>query len=210
MYTTTTTVLNDLTPNTLTITSPLDEWVAVMEDDWLKEQIGYRMNGDPWCHVIAIGMCLRLHKLSHTAAKARLGAILRGENVPNREREWFATLDETARYWVEAWALTAAEINTDNFQDVLDIDEEQVRYEVLLDCCSTRDDLEGVLNLLHGIGKAGTLRDSLEDLDPTGRNVVDAIEIKSLEDERLTRASIASPLAWWVQPVLWDDRYLWI
>ena len=69
-----------------------------------------------------------------------------------------------------------------------------------------RDELEGVIRVFARGDAWEEARAGVESLDRAAEVELDALTewVGADRDEHLLRAAVATPLAWWVRPVLWE------
>jgi hypothetical protein len=182
----------------------LGAWLAACDDAWLVEQVApLSTAGDPWTAAVAAGMLGRLTTPgSPTQARAWLDAARRGEVSESIRgpRRWAAALSSSDVARLEAQAVAdAAALALDVEEAVTDVDARADGWEdTVRELSHRRDDLEGVLLLLDAAGAADATRAALAAVDREGLVLRLAIGNEALEhDERLRRAGLKDPDAWW-------------
>ena len=182
----------------------LDAWLAACDDAWLAEQVAPLSEaGDPWTAVVAAGMLGRLATPGSPAqARAWLDAARRGEASASIRgpRRWAAALAGSDVARGESQALAEASALVLDVEDAIaDVDARVEGWDdTVRELAHRRDDLEGVLLLLDGAGAGTAIRSSLAAVDHEGLVLRLAIEPDILDnDERLRRAGLKDPDAWW-------------
>jgi len=192
------------------VRSELMIWYADDEDVWLCDELSARVHsGDPWQHAVALGLAARLRRRASTHARATLDALLAGRPVEDlhRERRWATQQPRDVLDAIEIWAITVAETVVDDLEDLFDrsAPDDPDWQDAITDVLHRRDDVEGIRLLLHEADHGEGLEATLEALDPACRNLIDAVtKWAAPYDERLGRASVASPYGWWISPAVWD------
>ncbi|MCL4821789.1 MAG: hypothetical protein KJ067_21865 [Vicinamibacteria bacterium] len=193
-------LLREVVPPDAPLEAPLADWLASCSDPWLVEQLR-PLARDGWSAAVAAGMLARLVEPRHLGHE-RLTALVAGRVDPElaRPRQWARSLSPAAVATLERRAveraqsllspLVALEPRIDD--DAPDWPAEWVAL------CRSRDDLEGVTILLHEAGRGERLEAALAPVDDLGRRVAAGVPLRRVpRDERLRRAALNDPDAWW-------------
>jgi hypothetical protein len=185
------------------VRGPIELWLAECGDAWLANQLRLRANlDDSWQHAVAAGMGVRLAGLPADPT-GYVEHLLAGQTSTSSPiREW-------ARQLTDAQAETVADLAlavVDRIDGALgDLYDEMAPGEAwwcssLHAVCAERDDLESARLILAERGAAMAPTAALDSLDAAGRRLVASIpRVVVLNDERLYRARLADPMAWWAQ-----------
>jgi hypothetical protein len=204
------------------VTAPIASWRARCGDAWLRGELEQREGlDDSWQQVVAAGLLARLMAPPPNAANL-VDALL---NAPGRASA--APLDRVAeeavaygagagpengpRVWARGLAAEQADTVIDLALAVADrvgatIDDlyaamspaEEWWPSSLQATCLERDDLECVRLLLAERAGDDRVSRALDGLDPRGHRLIASIpRILKLPDERLYRARLVDPDAWW-------------
>lgn len=187
------------------VDSPLREWMARSNDTWAIERTEEKLRiDDPWAHLAAVGFFHRFEREENLRQRRQLlSQFLAGKTLPQRVRafKWLATLsdetiDKLASLTLEAVNLLYDEIYElrEDFEFGEDIDPKRVLSMLYL-----RDDIESALLLLNTTSARRRLKDATKSVDILGEELVNdfRIELDILDDERLRRATVLNPFAWW-------------
>lgn len=179
-------------------------WVSPCTDTWLAEQVGPLAGaGDAWSRVVAAGMLARLPMPADGAQARTWIAALRSGVVDATlagPRRWIRSLGaEDTQAIVDAAVAECASLSLDIEDIVADVDADRSGWDdAAREVTERRDDLEGVLVLLDARGADGDLRTALASVDRAGASLQASLpEDWASEDERLRRAALKSPGAWW-------------
>ncbi|BCS35448.1 hypothetical protein TBR22_A46750 [Luteitalea sp. TBR-22] len=182
----------------------VETWAGACRDGWLAEQVApLATSGDPWTHVVAAGMLARLATPADaTEARAWLADVRAGRADASvvAPRRWAASLSADDRAALSRQAVAECASLCLDIEDVEDDVhasapgwDDEVRA-----LAHRRDDLEAVLVLLDAASAADDLRLALVEVDRAGFLLGLAIPHGSgLQDERLRRAGLKDPGAWW-------------
>ena len=185
------------------IAEPADGWLRSSRDAWLQDEARRTLETPgPWPVCVAAGLHARLADAGvHGDPAAIAEALVRGEVQPwlAAPRRWVRSLapeqvdtmrrlalDAVDRLGALAAELEGAEPEGDGWR------------EGWRRLCRSRDDLDGVRVLLAERGAARELDAAVGALDRTGRALRMSAPLARLgPDERLRRARLADPDAWW-------------
>jgi hypothetical protein len=186
------------------IRAPLAVWCREVRDSWLIGQLEKAAGSeDSWSHCVAAGMYARLVEPANAAEAERdVERLLSGRAVDRmaEPRRWARTLSAEQRATLEDLAL--AEIDhldtlLGHIEDEATPEEEEWR-EDLLELCRRRDDLEGILLVLAETGAGQRLARACGGFDRRAEIFSASIPARvSFQDEKLRRAWLGSPEAWW-------------
>jgi hypothetical protein len=186
------------------IRAPLVDWCREVRDAWLVGQFEKAAGSeDSWSHCVAAGMYARLAEPADAAeAEREVKRLLSGRVV-----------DRMAKPLVWAWTLSAEQCATLEDLALAEIDhldtllghledeatpEEKGWCEDLLELCRRRDDLEGILLVLAEAGAGQRLARACGGFDRRAEIFSASIPARvSFQDEKLRRAWLGSPEAWW-------------
>jgi hypothetical protein len=179
-------------------------WAGACRDGWLAEQVAPLVSSDdPWPQVVAAGMLARLAMPADASeARAWLAAARAGTADASmiEPRRWAASLPADDRAALSRQAVVECAALCLDIEDVEDAVhasspgwDDEVRT-----LAHRRDDLEAVLLLLDAAGDAADLRQALVAVDRAGFLLGLAVPTGAgLQDERLRRAGVKDPDAWW-------------
>lgn len=188
----------------LQATPDLATWTGPCRDPWVVEQVGPLVSSDEaWSRVVAAGMLARL-QMPASGAQARewLAAFREGrvdESVAG-PRTWARALGAADRAAIEAHALAECAALRLDIEDAADDVHAGAEGwpDLVREVAHRRDDLEGVLVLLDAAGVDGPLRKALARLDREGQLLRLSLPADiDRDDERLRRAGLKDPDAWW-------------
>lgn len=190
------------------IEAPLEEWLAALDDYWLKQEVRSKIRvGGTWMVAVGAGMLTSLHEPADArAASARLLAG-QPDTVHAAPRRWARSLEAAERETLVDLALAEIDIlhrAIDELQAKLDAAQPRAGWrhdwEAL---CTRRDDLECVRILLHEAGAADRVHDALRQLDRAGWHLRLAVpQPDAGAGERRRRVTARDPEAWWGAPDL--------
>jgi hypothetical protein len=191
--------------------APLVAWARALDDRWLAAHLETQAAiGGSWRSAVGAGVYARLYVApDRAAAAARIARFTEGREDPHftTPRRWARALDEAQRQTIEDLALaevSALHAALEDIEDDIAADAEHwvARWRTL---CHRRDDLEGVDVLLQETGRGGRLRAAMDRLDRVGRQALINVPAGALDaDERIRRARLQNPSAWWADPTLED------
>lgn len=179
-------------------------WANASTDTWLAEQVApLGESPDAWSRVVAAGMLARLAMPADGAqARAWVAALRQGavdESLAG-PRRWIKTLDAHAADAIAASAVAECAALSLDIEDVTaEVDADIAGWDdAAREVAWRRDDLEGVLVLLDARRADGPLRAALAAVDRAGAALQAALPADwADDDERLRRASLKTPGAWW-------------
>lgn len=195
-------LVREVLPPDAPVVAPLAEWLASCSDPWLVEQVQpLASDGDDWSTGVAAGMLARLVEPAHLG-RDRMAALVAGRVDPElaRPRQWARSLSPAAAATLERHAVVRAQALLSPLVAVEPrIDEDAPRWPAeWVALCRSRDDLEGVTILLHEAGRGERLEAALAPVDDLGRRVAAGVPLRRVpRDERLRRAALNDPDAWW-------------
>ena len=191
--------------------SDVEQWLAASGDQWLQEAV--RELGDlddPWRHLLAVGMYIRLRETDVSEARRELEAAQRHPPVlPSCPAlDWAARLEPTDCDGMVYLTLSMLDLLEGELVEL----EEDLRFEDpgwrarCLGLFHLRDDVECVLHVLREAGRAHQLDTAVRAVDAAGEELVCSIPMWEgpTRDERLWRCACADPDAWWGEPATWD------
>lgn len=191
------------------IDSEVAHWCGGSQDDWLREEIQYRLDRqDPWQHAVAVGLFARFGGATKPAS-AVVSAMLEHRIDPDlaRPRQWVRDLNPAQIRTLELLALAETgrlHAAIDELWQLMACDEPAWQEE-LLDLCRGRDDLEGIRLLLVEAGAAERISDDIAILDEAGERFMQSLPVVVAASEaRLARVRSLDPGVWWVAPVEHD------
>jgi hypothetical protein len=178
--------------------SPASQWSERLNDPWLQQEVASVLAGShPLRHVVAVGLLKRMHSPNddpvQTAKK-----LLAGDRVGwlARPHEWLRCLSPAQRRTAERLACERSEQLAGEMARGSRLTSDQV-LRVLVE----RDDLEGVRLLLRETGAGQRLDAAIEALDQAASGWQPGNLRQACEgSERLRRARLLDPAAWWAQP----------
>ncbi|MEM7249172.1 MAG: hypothetical protein AAF533_27885 [Acidobacteriota bacterium] len=192
--------------------APVASWLDGLEDPWMKEETRQCLDpSEPWSLAVAVGTHARLLEPRALGEPTELV-----QRVRDGDREALAAWHDPPRAWAaslepchvrELALLVEAEV--DGLRDDLDeldrLDWEEPEWETLLrSVLQARDELASVrwvLCSVRGASFEDAVPRSILELDLVGRAVARTLELeRPLDDERLHRALINDPSAWWAWP----------
>jgi len=164
-------------------------------DSWTRSYVG----------AVVAGTIVRLRRVPRDEARKYLQAIMAGEEPHNPSRTWARNLTPAQVLSISVLFQAACLGWLDAAKGVVEkADPESPRWrESYLDLLHRADDLASVRWVLATVGQADTADFALDLVYEQGRQVVRTLpSMPSLGyDERLYRAVLADPSAWWGQPV---------
>lgn len=182
---------------------PLEAWLDEVSDDpWLHDTAsrGARFT-DVWHRVAVAGALARLHEqASPAAARTQFDGLLADGSSASGPRAWARSLaaDQAAHVarLVEA-EVEALDSNVAHLRR--DFRPEDEDWKTLLrSTCLRRDDVESVRLLLLEAGRWDETASLLGALDARASRFVESFPFQvTLDDERLRRAALRDPDAWW-------------
>jgi len=185
------------------IEEPADGWMRASRDEWLAGEVArtLRTRG-PWSVCVAAGEHARLaDDAAYGEPKAVVEAQMRGESVSGlaAPRRWVRSLGAAQVSTMSRLALAEADRLSGIAGTLERADPETDAWrEGWRRLCHSRDDLEGVRVLLAERGASGELDARVAALDRAGRSLRASAPLARLgRDERLRRARLADPDAWW-------------
>ncbi len=193
-------------PDALDVPRHVTSWLQSVPDPWLDDLVQEALAfDDGWSTLIATGRFVRLREPTDD----ELAAIRSG--TPNdtsaREREWVRSLPAQTLESALIHLQTAAEHLHDTLEEVANsvAPDNPTWRQSFLDVLHTRDDLEGLALILTAAGSGERVKMALSALDAAGETWIRALPTlpELADDERLSRASVVSPLGWWTEPVDW-------
>lgn len=179
-------------------------WAGACRDGWLAEQVAPLVTSDdPWTQVVAAGMLARLATPSDAAeARVWLDAARAGTADASvvEPRRWAASLTADDRFALSRQAVAECAslcLDIEDVQDAVHASSPGWDDEVRA-LAHRRDDLEAVLLLVDAGGDVTELRQALVPVDRAGLLLGLAVPTGAgLQDERLRRAGLKDPAAWW-------------
>lgn len=182
--------------------APVMDWLQSCSDPWLAQQVRPLAEaGDTWSTSVAAGMLARLLERSGSS-RDRVAALLAGQVDPElaRPRLWARSLLPRQIETIERLALSEVDLlfaDLELAEQVVD-ESEPGWPEAWVRLCHSRDDLEGIALLLREAGHSSRVDIALDNLDREGRRVHAGLHLQRLpDDERMTRAALRDPFAWW-------------
>jgi hypothetical protein len=185
------------------VAEPAEGWMRASRDGWLEQEAA-RTLGAPgaWSVCVTAGRYARLvEPAAYGDPKETIEAQLRGESL-----EWLASPRRWARALDTEQASTMSRLALAEVDRLGEIADDLERSDPETDgwvdewrrLCYARDDLEGVRVLLAERGESQDLDAHVAALDGTGRSLRMTAPLARLgRDERLRRARLADPDAWW-------------
>jgi hypothetical protein len=175
---------------------PEPEWLQATHDAWLRQRIQTCLGvGTSYENAVAAGLALRLER-------PRPGVDWRVTTVTSWPHRWMASLSPEARETLRDLAVARVDglwVTLEELRHTLDPADADWRAD-LVDWCRERDDLEGVRVLLNWAGHGSRVSMLLAPFDVEAERFMRSIPVVfSFDDEQLRRASVTSPLAWWVR-----------
>ena len=185
------------------IAEPADGWMRSSRDGWVAEQAARTLEtGGAWSVCVAAGQHARLaDAAAYGDPKDTVEAQLRGESPG-----WLAAPRRWARSLAEVQVSTMSRLALAEVDRLGEVADDLERSDPETDAwredwrrlCHARDDLEGVRVLLAERGASNDLDAHVAALDRAGRSLRMAAPLARLgRDERLRRARLADPDAWW-------------
>lgn len=182
---------------------PIEEWIVNTRDTWMQQQAHAGQGADIWTRTALGGLLARLMEpepadVASLIAEGRFAALVSDAELA--PRRWVRSLEPSATAALEQLAVRRAEALADDLTDLYDtlsadMDEASTTWVRL---CHRRDDLECVRVLLREAGVGDRLDDALAEADRAGRAIrINLTADLSAADERLRRAALADPAAWW-------------
>lgn len=187
----------------LELNSPIRDWISELDDPWLVASLEHKLElGTAWQEFVAVGALIRLRRHNPDDSARLAKALLRGESAElEEERQWARQLpDDTCKAMVIA-TLTAIESFGERVRDLeteLNAGDVPLAREIL-HTLHLRDDVASAMLLLDR--KRHMLKEAVEPSDARvsalGQELSDMYDLA--DDERLIRASVSDPAAWWTQ-----------
>lgn len=186
------------------VEAPLERWIAECDDEWVSKQLGRCSRaGGSWQNAIGAGLFARLSNPPADAARLVKQLLENPSSVPlPPARPWARALAGEEVATLEDLALAAV----DRVSAQLDDLEESMApgedwwCKALHNTCVDRDDLECVRVVLAERGARDRIAPALQDLDWRGRRFMATLPREvSFSDERLWRARLGDPTAWWAE-----------
>lgn len=176
--------------------------LAMESGKWVSEEVARLGNAGPLGHVIAVGLIARLTDQSASASEL-VGRLLNGKAA--------GTTAVHSRSWARDMSAEQAETVADLALVVVDrvwhlLDElwermapqEEWWIDTFTVTALERDDLECARVVLAERGEANRIAASLDVVDSKGREISSGMPYAlSIASERLYRARLADPDAWW-------------
>jgi hypothetical protein len=186
------------------VRAPIESWCQGDVDLWLVDQVKqYAGTDDSWRQAVAAGIFARLRQVG-LEARETIARLLAGDLavIDDRPRAWARDLSAQQVETLVDFALVIA----DRVEGTLDdlwahmAPGEKWWVATFRSAAIERDDLESVRLLLVERGVADRVQRTLNSIDHRGREMVAGIpRVVSIEDERLYRARLADPEAWWAR-----------
>jgi hypothetical protein len=180
-------------------------------DAWLTAEVGRLVGqGDPFSAGVAVGLFARLRE-PESAERAPAVAGAREERAQDAmdapgftaPRRWARHLEAPERSELEDLGQAELHRLADRLlalEDSIEPEDPGWQHE-LLDLCEGRDDLACILFVLRTAGCGGGLAEAVAAFDEDARMLLASLPFEvRIEDERLRRASILDPGAWWAEP----------
>ncbi len=180
-----------------TVPAP-EGWLGMTGDAWLNEQVGERLAvGDSWSVGVAAGMQARL---TEPAVPVAPGGV--PDASITQPRLWMRSLPAAEASTLERLALAEVDRLNGMLDELLSVPEDADLSEDWcsdwLRACESRDDLEGMRLLLSEAGRAEALSQQLALVDRAGSSLRMRAPLATVAPgERLRRARLIDPDAWW-------------
>lgn len=213
------------------ISSPVLYWCGEARDPWLTAEVERLVaQRDSWSAGVAVGLYARVRALER-AADAPAGAGGGTSAAPSADaalqrtlerahrvmdspgftapRRWARSLGAAERSTLEDLGLAELHRLSDRLvalEDAFEPGDSAWQHE-FADLCEGRDDLECILFVLRAAGSGEALSEAVAAFDEDAWQFMASLPFDPrLEDERLRRASIIDPGAWWADPAASDRR----
>ena len=197
--------------------TPLSALLEQTDDEWIIEEGTGRLEvDDPWEEVVALGHLIRHEEVEASARKARLEALLSGEDVAREPRDtilgWFADdVDETSAQVVATYTAAAAEGLMRELEELRHEYEtgEPIDVELVRPVFERRDDLQSLWYILrHRDDVADIVSPPLEAVDEMGQALAKDYRLEEITvaSEQLYRASVSDARRWWTALVWTEDE----
>ena len=185
--------------------SQLAGWLVGCNDLWLSELVsGTRERGGAWAELVAVALLHHLRRPDRRDARGLMRSLVAGGtvSVATPQLDWAQTLDPEQRQAAAELIVGTVEVlehELEQLVDAVDPDEATWLAAVHSALCS-RDDLEAVRRLLHRTDVGARVEAVLAPLDRWASTWIDALPDlpEFADDERIIRASEATPDGWWV------------
>jgi len=185
------------------VRAPLTDWAADCDDTWLTIELVRRGKlADSWEHAVGVGLYARFYEPPIHAVRATAERLLAGhvDDAILRPRRWARVVSSDELATLETLALAVmgrAAKAIGELQEAMS-PSEQSWQDALFSVCTERDDLECIRLLLVEAKAGQRVTAGLDTLDRQGRSLLASIPgVISFPDERLMRAKLADPEAWW-------------
>lgn len=198
------------------LSSPILEWIDSSDDTWIKELVTSKLTiSEPWNILAAIGTFHRLEEIQSSERKQELiQKLLAGQPISERYKvlDWVQTLPAEMTNKLASLTFEAIEQVADLIDQLREDYEagEEIVIEELFYTFHLRDDVESALILLNATDAKVRLQGATDLIDTIGEELIHdlRLELPILDDERMRRATVTAPDAWWgtlARPLFDDD-----